>query len=119
MAIPVWPVDLPQAEYSYKPQTPFIRTPMDSGLARQRRRFRVYPITAEVKFFMTPAQLATYENFAENDLGGWVSWFMLTIKDGEGLRQAKCRFLDAPVVEHVPGAGWMLSGQVETMVGLP
>jgi hypothetical protein len=27
------------AGYSYQPQAPFIRTNMDSGLARQRRRF--------------------------------------------------------------------------------
>lgn len=116
MTLPVWPVSLPLAEFSRQPADPFIRTPMDSGLARQRRRFRVYPITQSVQFVLTEAQFATYAAFAENDLNGWTGWFMLKIRDARGVRLARVRFVKAPAEELVSAGGiWRVSGQVEKL----
>jgi hypothetical protein len=116
MALPVWPAGLPLAEFSRQPADPFIRTPMDSGLARQRRRFRVYPITQSVQFLLTQAQFAAYSDFVENDLNGWASWFMLKIRDGRGVRRARVRFVKAPAEELASAIGlWRVSGQVEKL----
>lgn len=116
MALPVWPAGLPLVEFSRQPADPFIRTPMDSGLARQRRRFRVYPITQSVQFLLTQEQFAAYSAFVENDLNGWASWFMLKIRDGRGVRLARVRFIKAPAEELVAAIGlWRVSGQVEKL----
>lgn len=89
---------------------------MDSGLARQRRRFRVYPITQSVQFILTEEQFATYSEFAEGDLNGWTSWFMLKIRDARGVRLARVRFIKAPSEELVSADGiWRVSGQVEKL----
>lgn len=114
MALPIWPAALPLLELSRQPADPFIRTPMDSGLARQRRRFRVYPITQSVRFVLTQEQFETYSAFAEGDLNGWTSWFMLKIRDGRGVRFSRARFIKAPVETYV-GPDWHVSGQVEKL----
>jgi hypothetical protein len=89
---------------------------MDSGIARQRRRFRVYPIVQSVQFILTEAQFATYSAFAKDDLNGWASWFMLKIRDERGLRLARVRFIQAPAEELVVATGvWRVSGQVEKL----
>lgn len=89
---------------------------MDSGLARQRRRFRVYPIVQSVQFALTQEQFATYSDFVESDLNGWASWFMLKIRDGRGARLARVRFIKAPTEELVSAIGlWRVSGQVEKL----
>lgn len=116
MALPVWPAGLPLADFSRKPTTPFVRTPMDDGLARHRRRFRVYPIVMPVSFLMDEDTYATYSNFAEGDLDGWVNWFMLKVRDKSGIRYARVRFIAAPEeVLVAPNGLWRVSGQVETL----
>ncbi len=89
---------------------------MDSGQARHRRRFRVYPIVQSVQFLLTEEQFATYTEFAEDELNGWTSWFMLKIRDGRGVRLARSRFIKAPAEELVKATGtWRVSGQVEKL----
>jgi len=72
MAIYSWPVSLPQA-----PQRGFtetggvlvLRTPMDSGPAKQRRRGQK-PQVLQLSYLMTTAQVSTFEGFVKNDLKG-------------------------------------------------
>jgi hypothetical protein len=72
MTIPVWDVGLPQV-----PQKGFtesvgvnvIRSPMDSGPAKQRRR-GVGTNTMDLSFILTTAQTTTLENFIKNTLQG-------------------------------------------------
>jgi len=89
---------------------------MESGLARQRRRFRVYPIVQSVQFLLTQGQFAAYSEFVEQDLNGWASWFMLKIRDAQGVRLARCRFIKAPSEELIAATGlWRVAGQVEKL----
>jgi len=116
MAIPVWPSVLPLADLSRQPKDPFSRTPMENGLALQRSRFRVYPITMQVNFIMKPAEYEAYALFAENDLERWVKWFMLKVRDKTGVRYARVRFLAAPKEELIAAWGlWRITAQVETL----
>lgn len=72
MAIPTWPLTLPQA-----PQKGFteslgmniIRSQTDMGPAKQRRR-GVSPNTMEVNFILTSEQTATLETFTQDTLAG-------------------------------------------------
>ena len=68
----VWPASLPQ-----NPQKGFsetggvlvLRTPTDSGPAKQRRRGKS-PANMQVTFMMTTEQVATFESFVEDTLRG-------------------------------------------------
>jgi hypothetical protein len=68
-----WPVDLPQAlqvqGYQRKPQAAKVRTAMDSGPAKQRRRFTAKVRTVTGMITLTRAQLAIFWEFYDETLG--------------------------------------------------
>ena len=69
----LWPSTLPQSpqldSFSETNGVSIIRSPMDSGPAKMRRR-AARPRTMQVAFFMNAAQLATLDNFIENTIRG-------------------------------------------------
>ena len=72
--MPSWPASLPQevlaGGYGRAPGTLGIRSNPERGRARQRKRFSSKPHRVQVRFQMTVAQLATFETFWEDTLGG-------------------------------------------------
>lgn len=68
-----WPSTLPQLpqldSFSETNGVLIIRSPMDAGPAKQRRRGK-RPRTMQVSFFMDAAQRATLDNFIENTIMG-------------------------------------------------
>jgi hypothetical protein len=68
-----WPSTLPQRpqldSFSETNGVLVIRSPMDSGPAKMRRR-AARPRTMQVSFFMDAAQRATLDNFIENTIRG-------------------------------------------------
>jgi hypothetical protein len=68
----LWPASLPQVPqkgYTEDIGVNVLRTPMDAGPAKMRRRSRK-PAIMNVTFFLTTAQVATLENFVTNTIGG-------------------------------------------------
>lgn len=116
MAIPVWPAGVPLLEgFQRQPTSPFVRTEMDDGLARTRRRFRVFPITIAVSFFLRRAQYDLYYDFCVNTINGYSDWFMVVIDGPDGTVQKRCRWLEAPREDRIGGGHWKVTGQIETM----
>jgi len=71
MAIP-WPPgvpQIPQKGFTESGGALIIRSPMDAGPAKERRRGRS-PNTMQVSFIWTDAQTQTFENFVETTLRG-------------------------------------------------
>jgi len=67
-----WPATLPQSPQKGFTETGgvmIIRTPMDSGPAKQRRR-GVATKSMDLSFIMTSAQVVTLQNFVENTILG-------------------------------------------------
>lgn len=68
-----WPSTLPQLpqldSFSETNGVLIIRSPMDAGPAKQRRRGK-RPRTMQVSFFMDATQRATLDNFIENTIMG-------------------------------------------------
>lgn len=68
----VWPVSLPQSPQKGFTETGgalIVRTPMDSGPAKMRRRGKsVNKLT--LNFIMTSAQVTTMEDFIDNSIKG-------------------------------------------------
>jgi hypothetical protein len=72
MAAINWPTALPQTPqkgFSEAGGVLILRSPMDAGPAKQRRRGRS-PNTMQLSFVWTTAQTKTFENFVENTLRG-------------------------------------------------
>ena len=68
----VWPPSLPQSPQKGFAETGgvlVLRTPMDAGPAKQRRRGQ-RPQTMQVSFIMTTAQTQTLETFVKDTLQG-------------------------------------------------
>jgi hypothetical protein len=95
MATPTFPTTLPEPStdsYSFKPVNGLVRTEMDSGYARVRRRFTQTPTEIEVNFKFTLTQLGIFEKFFEQDLLGGASWFYINLYNGTGKSQYIARF---------------------------
>ena len=74
MAIPQWPTannfpQSPQKGFSESVGVNVVRSPMDAGPAKQRRRAKRLS-TMDLSFILTTAQTQTLESFIENDLEG-------------------------------------------------
>lgn len=68
----VWPPSLPQAPLKGFTETGgmlILRTPTDSGPAKQRRRGES-PSNLQATFTLTSAQAATFEDFVKNTIRG-------------------------------------------------
>lgn len=117
MAIPVFPDSITLQEgFEREPQGPFVRTEMDGGMARTRRRFRVFPVEIPVTFLLTPEQYDEYIDFCENTINGYADWFIARLAGQGGIKQKRCRWL-LPVPKETPlgGGHWKVVGRLETM----
>lgn len=117
MVLPIWPGPTMLAEgYGRTPTSPVIRTTMESGRPRTRRRFRVFPIAVQGSFHLTDHQYLQCTEFVEQTLNGWASPFLLTLRDSRGVRQVRAQFL-APATETLvsPTGLWRWDAQLETL----
>ncbi|URL59626.1 hypothetical protein IM816_05885 [Luteibacter flocculans] len=120
MADPIFPAALPAVRvgdgYGYQPVSPFARTNMDSGLARQRRRFVSVPTTVTAKLRLTTTQLGTFESFFWNDLNAGVSWFVVPLVNGRGMNSVRARITEAPATAGTESPDvWDVSLKLETL----
>ena len=99
MADPVFPATLPACRvgdgYGYKPEDAFSRTNMDSGYARQRRRFTSTPTAVTGKWRLTTAQLGYFERFWKRDIMDGAAWFVVRLTNGRGTNAVRARFTEA------------------------
>ena len=68
----VWPPSLPQSplgdSFAEQPPNLIVRSPMDVGPAKVRRRSTAGVSRLQMAFRLTPAQLATFRTFLHNDI---------------------------------------------------
>jgi len=115
-----WPGTLPNplaSGYSLAPMDQTIRTDMEVGSARVRRRSAQRVDTVSLSWRLTDAQLATYRAWFEDSstgISGGASWFTISLPVGDtGYDSKTVRFIGTPSVDALPGLNWQLSGQVE------
>lgn len=111
-----WPSTLPLPTlqgYGVKPDAAFVRTDMDAGAARQRRRYTAPPSRLSVAWVFTAAQMASFKTFYETTLDLGSGWFTLDINAGAGLASKDCRFVE-PYQASLSGNGvWAVSATLE------
>ena len=111
-----WPdtLPLPTVEgYAVSPQEAVLRTEMESGPARQRRRFRQTPTRITVRWLLGEYHFALFEAWYKfhADEGG--QWFRITLLGGLGLLPHDARFTRQFDARLLPARRWEVRGELE------
>ena len=116
--IPRWPDALPAPlieGYAAKARPTFVRTEMDSGRGRQRRRQVTGPTTISQTWRLTEAELAIFDAWFEDQVFGGAAWASMPVMTGQGKVYLQCRFIDTPDRRSVSGSRlWDITAQIET-----
>ncbi|WP_186169787.1 hypothetical protein [Burkholderia gladioli] len=94
-----WPAMLPAPRasgYNVQPTQTFVRTDMDNGSARQRRRFTTVPNYVDVTWMLSIDQFSIFEAFLAYDINLGADWFATSLLNGLGVSQMQARFKDNP-----------------------
>ena len=111
-----WPTTLPLPTvdgYSIHPGEAILRTEMEAGPARQRRRFTQVPSRVNVRWIMRRDQFTIFEAwyrwFAKE--GG--SWFEIELLGGLGLLKQEARFTRQFQAQLLNGVLWEIQSELE------
>lgn len=87
---------MPQADgHSYQHASPFVRTDMATGRAKQRRRFSSVPTTASFTFLMSNNEFAAFEAWFRDQLNDGANWFNMNAYTPLGPNTpVVCRFME-------------------------
>ncbi len=98
--------------YGLEPQSGTVRTDMEAGPARSRRRFTRVPTQATLHWIFTEAEFAVFEAWwAQVTLDG-ASWVDMPIANGGGINSLSARFI-GPYKAPMKGLGYEVSARVE------
>lgn len=99
MAIPVYPSDLLPAailnQYYLQQQRNVVRTDMEQGAPRQRRRFEDTFTSAKVKWILTGEQMKLFEGWYKHMAEEGGVWVQMPIKVPKGILPHRVRFATA------------------------
>ena len=93
----VYPIQLPppiREGYEFAPVSSMVRTEMQSGRARQRRRFTSVPTMASVSWILTAVQARYFESWYEGVLTSGSEWFEMPLITPLGNFRHVVRFTD-------------------------
>lgn len=113
-----WPSTLPAPKYGgyqLAPVDQTIRTDMEVGQARQRRRTTARNDKLTLAWTFTDAEMATFRAWFDDDIAGGNSWFgSLPIAIGNGVETThECRFTGPWRGGLGGGMLWQISAEVE------
>ena len=114
-----WPVTLPlpQTNYGLAPVDPVVRTDMESGAGRSRRRTLARNDRVTVAWEMTDAQLEIFRAWFDDGAtgaGGGAVWFTINLPIGTGgIVGVTARFASIYKAEYLRGMRWLVSGELE------
>lgn len=93
--MPAYPTTLPAPlidGYAIAPVEQTIRTDMEAGAARVRRRTFARNDLLDVAFVFTGAEFGAFRTWFEADAGGGAAWFDMDLDLGDGTATQEVRF---------------------------
>ncbi len=111
-----WPTTLPLPSvegYGLTPQEAVLRTDMESGPARQRRRFRQTPTRITVRWLFSEFEFALFEAWYKYHAGEGGQWFEITLLGGLGLLPHEARFTRQVGAQLRSARRWDVKGELE------
>ncbi|WP_353742569.1 hypothetical protein WHX55_10970 [Pseudomonas fluorescens] len=106
---------LPQREgYGFQSVSPIARSDLQSGRARQRRRFTSVPTVATVTWLLNDTEAQLFEGWFEHILLSGSLWFQCLLKTPLGLDDHRARFIDIYDGPNLVGVShWRFTAKVE------
>lgn len=113
-----WPeniVPLPAADFAAENESSVIRSKMETGRFRQRRRFTAEHETARLTFDLTDNEYSMFKAIWKYKLLNGSNWFTirLPVGDGNTLTLVEVRFIANYRANHAPFANWSVSAPIE------
>ena len=111
-----WPKKLPLPTiegYRIAPSDAIVRTDMESGSARQRRRFTQVPSLIQVRWLFSQEQFAVFESWYRWKAQEGGRWFDITLLGGLGLLSQQARFTKQFEAELLTHALWEVTTELE------
>lgn len=103
----IWPDFMPLSSldgYELKRASSTGRTPMEAGPARVRRRFTRAPTAVPQRWLLDQKQFGYFEWWFDNSIDEGAAWFSAPQKNGVGLVNVQCRFIDKDQVPYTARA---------------
>ena len=111
-----WPdtLPLPTVEgYGVQPGDAILRTEMEAGPARQRRRFTQVPSRVSVRWIMRRDQFALFEAWYRWQAKEGGAWFEIELLGGLGLLTQEARFTRQFQAQLLGGTLWEIRSELE------
>jgi hypothetical protein len=112
----IFPSTLPDpllSGYSVAPTQGFVRSEVETGPARQRKRYSATPAKVTLKWIFTAAQMVTFRNFFNSDINKGASWFDIYLNVGDGYAPMQARFSTQYSAALLGANNWEVSGSLE------
>lgn len=115
-----WPGTLPPprvANYALTPLPETVRTDMEVGSARVRRRTSARNDHLKVAWRFTDAEMATFRSWFDDaaaGAAGGAAWFTMSLPVGNGgIATQEVRFIGSYEAALQPGLRWSVTAQLE------
>ena len=111
-----WPTTLPLPTvqgYGIRPGEAILRTEMEAGPARQRKRFTSVPSRIAVRWLMKREQFALFEAWYRWHAQEGGEWFEIPLLGGVGLVDHEARFTRQFEAKLVGGVLWEIASELE------
>ncbi len=111
-----FPVTLPApllTGYGIEPSDPILRTQMDTGPARTRRRYTSFPSKITVKWRFSNSEMALFEAWHHLVILDGQSWFNINLANGMGMSLMEARFDAPPKSGALSGLAFEVSASLE------
>ncbi len=99
--------------YLIKPDEAIVRTDMEAGPARQRRRYTQTPSKITVRWVMNRGQFSLFEAWYKYYAKEGAEWFVVTLLGGLGLLEQEARFTKQFEARLLNGVLWEISSELE------
>ncbi len=99
--------------YSIKPDEAIVRTDMEAGPARQRRRYTQTPSKISVRWLMNREQFSLFEAWYKFHAKEGAEWFFITLLGGLGLLEQDARFTKQFEAKLYNGILWEITSELE------
>ena len=90
-----------------------LRSSMDDGMPRQRKRFSTHIDDLPITIYYNDAELVEFERFVREDINGGTSWFNMELRDGEGVRLMEVMIQDGKYAIKKEGLKWAVSMRLD------
>ncbi len=99
--------------YAIKPGEAIVRTEMEAGSARQRRRYTQTPSKISVRWIMKREQFSLFEAWYKYHAKEGAEWFYITLLGGLGLLEQEARFTQQFETSLLNGHLWVVTSELE------